>query len=123
VQYVESTEKYITGKYDFEILTLPRIYESGVKVSERATTTVTIPEAGVVTITKFTAGPTSIYADEGGKMLWVCNLDNVSLKQILALQPGTYHIVYRPQDVKQTIFTIDNSFVVKPGESTIVNLE
>ncbi len=123
VQYVESTEKYITGKYDFEILTLPRIYETGVKVSERATTTVTIPEAGVVTITKFTAGPTSIYADEGGKMVWVCNLDNISLKQILALQPGTYHIVYRPQDVKQTIFTIDNSFVVKPGESTIVNLE
>ena len=59
VQYVESTEKYLTGKYDFEILTLPRIYETGVKVSERATTTVTIPAAGLVTITKLTAGPTA----------------------------------------------------------------
>ena len=123
VQYVESTEKYITGKYDFEILTLPRIYESGVKVSERSTTTVTIPEAGVVTINKLNAGPTSIYADEGGKMVWVCNLDNVTLKQILTLQPGRYHVVYRPQDVKQTVFTVDNSFEVKPGESTFVNLQ
>ena len=123
VQYVESTEKYITGKYDFEILTLPRIYESGVKVSERSTTTVTIPEAGIVTFNKPNAGPTSIYADEGGKMIWVCNLDNVAPKQMLALQPGNYRIVYRPQDVKQTVFTIDNGFEVKPGNSTIVNLE
>jgi Ca-activated chloride channel homolog len=123
VQYVESTEKYITGKYDFEILTLPRIYESGVKVSERATTTVTIPEAGVVTITKPAAGPTSIYVDNGGQMVWVCNLDNTTLKETITLQPGKYHIIYRPEDVKQTVFTIDNSFVVQPGLSTYVNLE
>ena len=123
VQYVESTEKYITGKYDLEILTLPRIYEEGVKVSERATTTVTIPEAGVVTVNKPNPGPTSIYEDAGGKMIWVCNLDNNALKQMITLQPGNYRIIYRPESVKQTIFTIDNSFEVKPGLSTLVNLE
>jgi Ca-activated chloride channel homolog len=123
VQFVESTEKYITGKYDLEILTLPRIYESGVRVSESSTTTVTIPEDGVVTINKPNPGPCSIYEDDGGKMIWVCNLDNAILKQIITLQPGNYRIVYRPLDVKQTIFTIDNGFEVRPGLSTIVNLE
>lgn len=123
VQYVESTEKYITGKYDIEILTLPRIYESGIKVSQSATTTVTIVAAGQVTITKPYAGPASIYEDDGGKMVWVCNLDKNILSQIIALQPGNYHVVYRPQDVKQTAFTIDNSFKVESGLSTIVNLQ
>lgn len=123
VQYVESTEKYITGKYDIEILTLPRIYESGVKVSQSSTTTVTIASAGEVRINKPYAGPSSIYEDDGGKMVWVCNLDNNTLNQIIALQPGNYHVIYRPQDVKQTIFTIDNSFKVESGLSTIVNLE
>jgi Ca-activated chloride channel homolog len=123
VQYVESTEKYITGKYDVEILTLPRIYESGIKVSQSSTTTVTIVAAGQVTINKPVAGPCSIYEDDGGKMVWVSNLDKNSLNQIIALQPGKYHVIYRPQDVKQTIFTIDNSFTVESGRSTIVNLE
>ncbi len=123
VQYVESTEKYITGKYDLEILTLPRMYEIGVKVSESSTTTVSIPEAGVVTINKPSQGPCSIYLDEGGKVVWVCNLDNGPLQQMITLQPGDYRVVFRPEDVKQTIFTIDNRFEVKPGLSTIVNLE
>ncbi len=123
VQYVESTEKYITGKYDLEILTLPRIYQNGVKVSERATTTLTIPEAGVLTVTKPGPGPTSIFSDNGGKMVWVCNLDNNAQKQMLTLQPGNYHIVYRSQGIKQTIFTIDNSFEITPGLSTYINLQ
>jgi Ca-activated chloride channel homolog len=123
VQYVESTEKYLTGKYDLEILTLPRIYQKGVKISERATTTVTIPEAGIVTINRPARGPASIFADEAGKMVWVCNRDAVSLKTILALEPGVYHIVFRPEDVKQTVFTVDNSFEVKPGTSSVVNIE
>lgn len=123
VQYVESTEKYITGKYDVEILTLPRIYQRGIKVSQSTTTTVTIPSAGQVTINKPFPGPTSVYEYDGGKMIWVCNLDNSTLNQIIALQPGNYHIVYRPQSVRQTIFTIDNSFKVESGLSTIVNLE
>lgn len=123
VQYVESTEKYITGKYDVEILTLPRIYQQDIKVSESSTTTVTIQAAGQVTINRSFAGPISIYEDETGKMVWVCNLDNSSLSQIVALQPGNYHVIYRPLNVKQTIFTIDNSFKVESGLSTTVNLE
>lgn len=123
VQYVESTEKYITGKYDLEILTMPRMYEIGVKVSESSTTTVSIPEAGVVTINKPSQGPCSIYLDGGGKVVWVCNLNNGPLRQMITLQPGDYRVVFRPEDVKQTIFTIDNRFEVKPGLSTIVNLE
>jgi Ca-activated chloride channel family protein len=123
VQGVESTEKYITGKYDLEILTLPRMYASGVKISQSATTTITIPQAGTVTFNMPSAGPSSVYEDDKGKMIWVCNLDPKLATHKLIMQPGLYHVVFRSQDVKQTVFTIDKSFQVKSGDFTVVELE
>lgn len=117
VQQVESTDKYITGKYDLEILTLPRMYVKGVTVSESTTTTVTIPEAGYVSIIKQGSGPTSLYQEDGKKMVWVCNLGNGQGMQNLVLQPGIYHVVFRSASVKETIYTVDKRFEVKSGSS------
>jgi Ca-activated chloride channel family protein len=122
VQGVESTGKYIVGKYDLEILTMPRMYVPGVKVTENTTTTVKIPQAGFVSITKPGAGPISIYAEDAGKMQWVCNLDVNPIQQNVILQPGRYHAVYRSLNIKQTIYTVDKTFDVKPGVSTTVIL-
>jgi Ca-activated chloride channel family protein len=122
VEGVESTDKYIVGKYDLEILTMPRMYVKGVKVNESTTTTVKIPQAGYVSITKPGAGPLSVYADDAGKMDWVCNLDPNPAQQIIILQPGHYHIIYRSANLKETIYTVDKPFDVKSGSSTVVNL-
>lgn len=123
VQSVESTEKYITGKYDLEILTLPRMYVYGVRISQSTTTTVTIPQAGEVTIFKAGPGPGSIYLDNNGVMQWVCNVDVNSVQLTLVLQPGTYHMIYRPINVHQTIYSVDKTFEIKSGGSTIINVE
>ena len=123
VQGVESTEKYLLGKYDVEVLTMPRIYVSGVKVTQSTTTTVTIPQAGQVTIFKPGTGPCSLYVDNDGKMDWVCNLDMNSVQNTIVLQPGNYHIVYRPLNVHQTIYTVDKAFEIKSGVPTVLRLE
>jgi Ca-activated chloride channel family protein len=123
VQTVESTEKYLIGKYDLEILTLPRMSVSGVKITQSTTTTVTIPQAGEVTLFKPGPGPGQILLDDNGKMVWVCNVDNNVVQTTIVLQPGLYHIVYRPQNVHQTIYTVDKSFEIKSGSSAVVRLE
>ena len=123
VQTVESTEKYLTGKYDLEILTLPRIYESGVKITQSTTTSVLIPQAGTIAINKPSAGPSSIYEDDAGTMKWVCTLDPKLTKYNLTMEPGKYHIVFRSLDVKSTVFTIDKEFEIKSGASSNLNLE
>lgn len=122
VQTVESTGKYIVGKYDLEILTIPRTYLKGVKVAESSTTTINIPEAGVANIFKPDAGPISLYLEVNGKMKWVCNLAENPTQLNVAMQPGHYHAVYRSINVKQTIYTVDKAFDIKPGLSTVVQL-
>ena len=59
IQTFNSTEKYIIGKYDLEILTLPRIYLNKVDIAQSKTTTIEIPQSGNVTITKPSEGPAS----------------------------------------------------------------
>jgi Ca-activated chloride channel family protein len=123
VQIVESTEKYLVGKYDLEILTLPRINLEGIKVSQSTTTTVSIPQAGLANISKPVPGPGSIYVDNKGKMEWVCNLASNPLQYNIVLQPGIYRVVYRPLNAKQTIYTVDKKFEIKSGSSTTVKID
>jgi Ca-activated chloride channel family protein len=123
VQTVESTEKYLVGKYDLEILTLPRINLEGIKVSQSTTTTVSIPQAGLANISKPVPGPGSIYVDNKGKMEWVCNLASNPLQYNIVLQPGIYRVVYRPLNAKQTIYTVDKKFEIKSGSSTTVKID
>jgi Ca-activated chloride channel family protein len=122
VQQVESTDKYIVGKYDLEILTLPRMYVKGVQISESATTTVKIPQAGYVYINKPGAGPISLYEENAGKLVWVCNLNTDASQENIILQPGKYHVVFRSASVKETLYTVDKEFEVKSGSSVDVNL-
>lgn len=122
VQTVESTDKYLVGKYDLEILTLPRMYVSGVSVKESTTTTIKVPQAGYLYLTKPGSGPSSIYQEDGSKMVWVCNLDANPVKQNIIMQPGHYHIIYRSNHLKQTIYTVDKTFDINPGSSTTLEL-
>lgn len=122
VQNFNTTEKYLLGKYDLEILTLPRIHLSKVDVSQSKTTTVEIPQSGSVTISKPSEGPGSLYVEENNKMVWVCNLSSNLTSETLVLQPGKYRIEFRPKNAKESIYTIERRFKVDSGISTQVKL-
>lgn len=122
VQQMNSTEKYLIGKYDIEILTLPRIKLNKVDVSQSKTTTVEIPQSGSVTIQKPSEGYGSIYLEENNKLVWVCNLNNYLTQETIVLQPGKYRLEFRPKNAKESIYTIEKRFKIESGISTPVKL-
>ncbi len=117
-----STQKYITGKYDLEIMTLPRIYMSNVDVSQSKTTAIQIPQAGTVSVFKPAEGTGQVFLEEKNTLTWVCNLNDKMTNENLVLQPGNYRIVFRTKSAKETIYTTERKFKVDPGGQTTVKL-
>ena len=124
VQDFVGQESYLVGKYDLEILSLPRRYFKEVDISQSHTTTVTLPSPGNVTIYTGSEGYGSILERTNGALEWVCDLKQRTNQntQKFRLQPGRYVVVFRRKASKETIFTNTQEFTVQPGSSTTVNL-
>ncbi len=120
VQELNSTERYLTGKYDLEVLTLPRIELFDVAVDQSKTTTVQIPRPGIVTLVDNAPGFGSIYSTGNSDLKWVCNLDENLTKETIVLQPGSYKVVFRPKNSRESIYTIEKDFSIVSGESNII---
>jgi Ca-activated chloride channel family protein len=119
---VGATTKLICGKYDLEILTLPRTYMGNVDISQSKTTTISLPQAGTVSIFKPANGTGQVFLEEKNTLTWVCNLNDKALNENLVLQPGNYRVVFRTQAAKETIYTKETKFKVDPGSATTVKL-
>ena len=57
-----------------------------------------------------------------GNYDWVCNLDPVSTKNTLLLQPGEYKVVYRQKQLKSTTFTTEKTVKIQSNKTTSINL-
>ncbi|MBA3682303.1 MAG: VWA domain-containing protein [Bacteroidetes bacterium] len=123
VQDFGKLEKYIVGKYDLEVLTLPRIYLKDVEIKQSTTNSIKIPTSGNILFAKQGTGYGSIYVDDGKTVLWVCNLNPTLQNEIIYLQPGKYKAVFRYEFAKETIKTIDRNFEVKSGIAQTVRLQ
>ncbi|MCD6019765.1 MAG: hypothetical protein K0S53_2886 [Bacteroidetes bacterium] len=120
VQQMNTTEKYITGNYDLEILTLPRTYVSGVTVAQSQTKLIELPNAGMLTVKALENGDGCILKDTK-KLEWVCNL-NSTTSQVYYLQPGNYRIEWRSKLLKGSIYTIEKKFTIRSDVETKVEL-
>lgn len=115
VQEFGKQEKYIVGKYDLEVLTLPRIYLKDVEIKQSSVNTIKLPTSGAVLFNKPGPGFGSIYVDDGKTVTWVCNFNNTLVNEVIYLQPGRYKAVYRLEFAKETLRTVERNFEVKPG--------
>ncbi len=122
VQDFNTQVRYITGKYDLEILTTPRINLENVDVAQSKTTTLKIPRPGIVTLIATNPGYGSIYNGDNFGINWVYNMSNTQSKETIILQPGKYKVVFRPKNSKETIYTIEKEFSIVSGESSVVLL-
>jgi Ca-activated chloride channel family protein len=122
VQNFGDNKKYLCGNYDLEILTLPRIYMSDVKISQGKTTTIDIPLPGIVVIRKSVNGFGSLYVERGKTLEWIYDLRENILQETLVLQPGNYRVIYRSKNAERAMYTIENTFTVFPGGTSNVNL-
>lgn len=118
VQNIDEKHKYIVGKYDLEILTLPRIYKT-VDVTQSDVTKISIDAPGklIYKASKLITG--QIFTVNGDNTFtWVCNLNNNPSGGTYFLQPGKYKLVYRFLDVVNTLFTVEKEFTIHSNSTT-----
>lgn len=122
IQSFNQTEKYIVGKYDMEVLCLPRLYINDIDVAQSSTTTVEIPQPGIAVIQTSANGYGSLYQENDNKLKWVYNLRGNTTQESLILQPGKYRVVFRTKYTNKSAYTVEKSFKVQSGSSVTVKL-
>jgi Ca-activated chloride channel homolog len=121
-QKINEKEKYIVGKYDIEIPTLPKILLEDTEILQSHTTIVEIPRPGIVTFLSYSSGFGSIYIDQEKDMEWIINLDPDQKNQSLVMLPGNYIAVYRSRSSKSVMNTVIKEFTVSSGTSIAIDL-
>jgi len=122
LQSFGETEKYIVGKYDLEVMCLPRLYISDVNIAQSSTTTVEIPQPGIAVIMMSANGYGSVYQEDDNKLKWIYNLTENTTQESLILQPGKYRVVFRTKYTTRSAYTVEKSFKVTSGTSVSVKL-
>lgn len=122
VQDFGKSEKYIVGKYDIEVLSLPRILIKDAEVKQSHTNTIKIPAAGILTLHKGGNGSGSIYLEEGKKLIWVCNLIESLQTENIYLQPGNYRVEFRLKQHTESENTIEKKFTIISGKGQTVKI-
>jgi len=122
-QELNRSEKYLIGKYDIEIPVLPKILLYNIDVKQSYTTTVQVPQPGLITFLMNAPGYGNLFFRESNSNLqWICNLNTSVRNQTVYLQPGSYTMVFRALNAKQTLYTITRTFDVNPGSSKVIEL-
>ncbi len=120
VQHFKQKERYITGNYDIEILTLPRTVFKNVKITNHQTKTLTIKAPGILSILDGGKGVGAIYKMRKNKPdEWIMNFYS---KGNFNLQPGRYKVVFRPEKAQGSRFTSVKTFTIRPQASTQIKL-
>ena len=122
IQNCGLSERYIVGNYDLEILSLPRIIVENVKIDQSSTTKVDIPKPGIANFSIPSTGFASLYQETSDTLKWIYNFEQKSTRPSLILQPGDYRVIYRPKNIKESIYTIKKQFSIKSGSSHTIIL-
>ncbi len=117
-----TTEKYLVGKYDIEILSLPRIHVKGIEIDQSHNTSVEVPQPGIAVIRLPAQGYAKVLHEEGNELKVIHVMRETAQSETIYLQPGRYRVVYRSRVSNQTTFSIDRAFTIQSGISTMVNL-
>ena len=121
-QKISTSDKYLVGMYDIEILTLPRIYIT-LRVNQSSTSYIDIKAPGFM---KYSAGSTLVgqifTKNSDGTWDWVCNLKDNSSYGNWQLQPGLYRIVYRQKKLKSSSYTMEKEFRINSNKTISLKL-
>lgn len=123
IQKIDDKQRYLVGTYNLEILTLPRMYVSGVEVSQSTTTTVEIPQPGMAHIMRKNKGVGDVFLKEGIGLTWIHSLNSELTSESIPLQPGDYKVVFRPIGSRRAFYTLEQDFTIFGGKSKLVELK
>jgi len=121
VQELGTTQRYRTGVYDLEVLTLPRLLIPDVRIEQGRTTDIAVPRSGVLNILPSTPGPGAIFAKKDEQLEWVADLDPTAARAQLRLLPGSYQVIYRSRSASRTELTLKKDVTIESGRSATIN--
>ena len=121
-QKINEKGKFLVGRYDIEIPTVPKIVLNDIVISQSHTTTIEIPQPGMVTFLSLNPGYGTLYLERNGKLIRIHNLDPNKDNQSHVIQSGSYLVVFRSRNSKNTFSTMTKAFRVRSGSSSVVEL-
>lgn len=115
-QKMNYVEDYLVGKYDVEVLTVPRLFFKNVEIRQSSNTDIFIDSPGLLNLNSLIEGFYSIYQIDNNQPAWTDNVEVGTLKSMaVALQPGNYKIVIRAKEAKGSVYTIVKKFAITSG--------
>jgi len=124
VQNINSLQKYLVGKYDVEVLTVPRKIFKDVVIKQSEKTDVLIRNQGSLNLKVGEPGHASIYQEgENGNMNKIYEFNKLMNGEVLRMLPGAYILVYQPKSAYEAEMTVQKRFNIRPNVSTPVLIQ
>jgi Ca-activated chloride channel family protein len=122
VQEINEIEKYLIGRYDIELLTLPRKKFYDVEVNQNTKTTYSIATPGLANILLSSKGYGGLYVKNGDELEQIYHFKGEKTQHRLTLLPGNYKVVFRAISAKNHIYTTEKSFKLRSGQSELIKI-
>ena len=122
VQQINEVEQYIVGKYDIELLTLPRKTFYNVEILQSKTTSYSIATPGFANIKLPSKGYGGLYVREGDNLEQIYHFKAEKTEHRLTLLPGNYKLVFRAKAAKRYIYTKEQDFKIRSGKSEMIKI-
>jgi Ca-activated chloride channel homolog len=122
VQDGNTKEKYLVGKYEVEVLSIPRMVRE-IGIDQSYTTTLQLPQPGKLVVN---APAQDYYADVyqtiRNELVWVYKFPVEKRNNVLVMQPGDYKLIYRAKGASKSSFTFERVFKITSGQATNITL-
>ena len=122
IQEINETEKYLIGRYDIELLTLPRKKFYDVEINQSTKTFYSIATPGLANILLPSKGYGGLYSKNGDELEQIYHFKAEKTQHKLTLLPGNYKVVFRAISAKNHIYTTEVSFKLRSGESELIKI-
>jgi Ca-activated chloride channel family protein len=115
---VNEQHDFLTGNYDIKITTLPMTGYDNITIGPKELNTIEIPAPGILNIKSSFSGYGSLYSlNDNGTSEWIYNLGEDVLESSLAIQPGTYKLVFRSKNALGSKFSKLRVFTIRSGRT------
>jgi len=112
-------QRYLTGFYDVEVLTTPRMVFKNINISQNNTTTLDVPGPGLLQLSLRSDVKGSLFLQkEDNSYEWVADLPENRGNHDLYFQPGNYEVVYRKKGETRTLYSKKTIISIKSGLNT-----
>tara|TARA_B100000767_G_C19706245_1_gene510662 strand:- start:2 stop:1384 length:1383 start_codon:yes stop_codon:yes gene_type:complete len=122
VQKVNTSEKYLIGNYDVEVLSLPRKLYTNVKIEQGKNAILPIPPPALVNIKLPSKGYGGVYVKYGDNTEQIYHFKAEKNQHSLTLLPGNYKVVFRAETAKNYSYSTEKNFKLKSGQSELIKI-